>query len=322
MLNASMNTPGTPRNAYALISSLAGQFLGAAGYGFLSPLPWQWTGDDREECSYLRGALQALVFCWAFLGLNLLLDYLLAPHFSATGRISAFWQLPHPVFLIQIPIMAMVGLFITRGERRDRERLLAQRELEAAKWALLRAQMSPHVLFNTLNALAELARRDPAATEQALLDLSEVFEQMLQVGGQPLVSILKERQILQRYLSIQALRLGDRLRVEWDWDPALDGFQTLPLLLQPLVENALKHGITACSQGGTVRIAGHRAAGFLKITIGNTGPAPGAPRPGATGLRNLEERLRLSYTGQARFHLERQGDWTLATLELPENPWN
>ena len=132
------------------------------------------------------------------------------------------------------------------------------------------------------------------------------------------VTLGEERAFLQRYLDLQAIRLGDRLKLEWDWDPALDGLRVPPLILQPLAENAIKHGIACAASGGTLRIRARLGAGILSIAVGNTGLEPGARRPGGTGLKNLEDRLRLAYRGRAAFRLEREAPWTLATLQLPE----
>ncbi|WP_005036039.1 sensor histidine kinase [Holophaga foetida] len=321
LLSAFVEQLAPNQSLYGHIMSWVGRTVGAIGYGFLSPLPWQWTGDDREVCGHFRGSLQAILFGAALYALTGALDLSLAPHFSPGGHTTQIWNLPRSTFLIQILLMALVGLFITRGEMRDRERILAMSELREAKWVLLREQMSPHVLFNTLNTLAELARRDPAATEEALLDLSEMFERMLALGDRTMVTLGEELDILRRYLAIQGLRLGERLRVEWHCPANLDSHRLPPLLLQPLVENALKHGIASHPDGGTLRIDVSQQRKGLKVTIGNTGRPPGNRRPGATGLRNLQERLRLAYRGRARFSLVRSGEWTLATLELPEEPW-
>jgi len=318
LLNAALFAHTVPPHAAAQVTLLVGIFMGALGHGFLSPMPWQWTGDDAPECGQLRGWLQAFLFCTAFIAGIRGLDGMLTGTFASPGRHSAFWALPSPLFVLMVPFMVLVGLFINRGERGDRERLMTETELERAKGIMLRSQLSPHSLFNTLNALAELARRDPEATERALLDLSDLYEQMLRMSPLERVTLGEERAFLKRYLDLQAIRLGDRLKLEWDWDPTLDVLRVPPLILQPLAENAIKHGIACSAPGGTLRIRARLGGGILSIAIGNTGLEPGARRAGGTGLKNLEDRLRLAYRGRAAFRLERDGLWTLATLQLPE----
>jgi len=128
--------------------------LASAGYGFLSPLPWQWTGDERPLAGYLRGAGQALLFGVAFFLALTILDRALHLALLAPGRHPRFWRLPWQSNLMQVPLMALLGLFIALGERGDQEKTRAENKLKEAQWILLRAQLSPHVLFNSLNALA------------------------------------------------------------------------------------------------------------------------------------------------------------------------
>jgi hypothetical protein len=305
----------------AWVAGAAGPLLVAAGYGFLSPLPWQWTGDERPLAGNLRGAFQALAFSLClcllvhYLGQALFLGFLRRDGFSHFGRLAFF------PYLFQTPFLVLVGRFIALAERGEHDKRRAESRLKEAQWILLRTQLSPHVLFNTLNALAELARRDPEATERALLELSELYERMLHHGEQLLAPLVEERKVLECYLTIQRLRFGDRLRVSWSWDVNLDAVMVPPLLLQPLVENALKHGIAPQSGLGNLSILASREGNILRLEVRNTGIAPTGARPGATGLHNLEERLILAYGGRARFQLRREEPWTVATLELPEVPW-
>ena len=296
--------------------------LCAAAYGFLAPLFWQWSGDDRPMAGLVRGSCQALACALVFFLLMQVLDRALFLHLLRAGKHhSRLLRWDWFPYLYQTPIMALVGYLSASFDRGDLARARAEARLREAQWILLRAQLSPHVLFNTLNALAELARQDPEATEKALLDLSDLYERMLRHGDCLTAPLGEERLILERYLALQALRLGRRLTWEWDWDPALDRVLAPPLLLQPLLENALKHGIAAHSGGGTVRILARRQADGLHLEVANTGQPLGPARPGSTGLPNLQARLAAAYPGKARFSLTQDGDWTRAALDLPEQPW-
>lgn len=299
----------------------AGSLATALAYGFLSPIPWQWTGDSREIAPALRGALQCALFGLVYLAGVHMLDRFLETALLTHRHAHPFRLRLFP-YIYQTPFMILVGYFISLGERSEHEKWLAQKHLKKAQWILLRAQMSPHVLFNTLNALAELARRDPVATERSLLDLSEFYERMLQHSDQLLAPLSKEREILERFLALQKLRLGERLQIEWQWDSAIDTLCVPPLLLQPLAENALKHGISRQSGPGQLRILGHQHSGQLHLEIANTGCKPSPSKTSGTGLHNLQERLKLAYRHQARFQLLREGDWTRAMLQLPDQPWH
>lgn len=305
----------------AWVVGCGGPLVCAMGYGFFAPMPWQWSGDSKPQASLGRGVVQASAFALLFCLAVDFLDRALYWGLMRTDRGPNFGTLRLFPYVFQAPFLVLVGRFITLAERGDAEKRQAEARLREAQWVLLRAQLSPHVLFNTLNALAELARRDPEATERAMLDLSELYERMMHHGEQLLAPLAKERQLLDRYLALQALRLGARLRVDWAWDPGVDAIQVPPLLLQPLVENALKHGIAPHPGPGDLRILARRLEGGVFLEVRNTGRPPSTPRPGATGLRNLEDRLALAYGGRARFHLEREGEWTLARLELPVAAW-
>lgn len=305
----------------AWLAGLPAPVFAATGYGFLSPLPWQWSGDDRVLAGPLRGSLQALLasllFCLFlhYLHQALFLGLLHPDRLTRLGSLSLF------PYLFQVPFMVLVGLFIALGERSHLEQHRMAARLKEAQWILLRAQLSPHVLFNTLNALAELARRDPEATERALLDLSELYERMLVHGDQLLAPLRDERRILERYLSLQALRFGPRLEVTWEWDPAVNDVPTPPLLLQPLVENALKHGISRQPGAQQLRLRAWKEGPLLRLQVWNTGTALANPVQKGTGITNLESRIALAYGGRGAFSLERQESWTVATLELPEQAW-
>lgn len=141
----------------------------------------------------------------------------------------------------------------------------------------LQARIRPHFLFNSLNAIVGLVRRDPVVAEQALLDLSDLFRAALGAGESG-SDLRGEVELAERYLAIEKLRLGPRLQVEWRREEPLPWDAPLPrLVLQPLVENAVLHGIARLPAGGTVTISVQSGDGMLRVAVGN--PAP-PPRPG------------------------------------------
>jgi two-component system sensor histidine kinase AlgZ len=215
---------------------------------------------------------------------------------------------------IGTPMMTIIGGIISLGETTEEEKAAVEAKLEEAQWVLLRGQLSPHVLFNSLNGLAELVRRDPVAAEQAILDLSELYRALLRHGDRPKAPLGDERALVQRFLAVEGLRLGDRLQVQWDWDPSLDDAEVPPFLLQPLVENALKHGIAPHSSGGHLTITLAREGQGLRLKVANTGKGLGLVPGQGVGLRNLEARLNLAYGTHATFHLGSEGPLTVAEV--------
>lgn len=196
-------------------------------------------------------------------------------------------------------IVLVLLLLETRREAAERavaEARLAT-SLQSARLESLQAQIQPHFLFNTLNALAVLARRgDGAAVDRALGDLGELLRASFDAPRQE-IALAEELEFLERYVSLQRIRFPDRLEVAWDVEDAARGARVPPLLVQPLVENAIEHGLTT-ARGGRVRVAARREGDGLVIEVADDGPGFTAngvtPRPGL-GLANVRERLALLY---------------------------
>jgi hypothetical protein len=214
---------------------------------------------------------------------------------------------------------AIVLVVLTLDARREAaERRVAAARLEqsltAARLEGLQAQIRPHFLFNTLNALAVLARRgDGAAADRAIGDLGELLRASFDAPERGEIPLVQELTFVERYLSLQRIRFPDRLEVQWDVEDAARRALVPALLVQPLVENALEHGL-ARTGGGRVRIAARREGDALAIEVHDDGPGFGSagvmggaagagagPRRdpatgnGGVGLANVRERLALLY---------------------------
>ncbi len=314
-----LDSPQVPELSLHMILAYAAGALFLFG---LTPLPWQWTRDGRPMAPVLRGALQALVLGLIYSLISLGFNW------TEIRRVTEplLQKLPGfslPLFLVVTTLWgvifhALIGFALALWETRRREKTQALRQTEEARWNLLKAQMSPHVLLNSLNGLAELVREDTEAAVKGMRDLAEIYRQLLSLGDAPRVPLEKERRLLESYLAVEQLRLAEQLQVQWDWDPRLDGIETIPLLVQPLVENALKHGIAADPKGGLLRIQGRIEGSTLHLTVANTGQAS-SPRTKGTGvgLANLKSRLELAYGDKARFQLLREAPWTRAELQIP-----
>lgn len=145
-----------------------------------------------------------------------------------------------------------------------------------AKADALQARIRPHFLFNSMNLIASLLRRDPEVAERAVLDLSDLFRAALSAGDDN-STLRGECELAERYLEIESLRLGERLQVRWERSEPLPWDLSMPqLVLQPLVENAVLHGISRLPKGGTVRIALQQVGQRLQVSVSNPAPAPGA----------------------------------------------
>jgi len=198
-------------------------------------------------------------------------------------------------------------------------RLRAQAALPAAaaaRLAELQSRIRPHFLFNTLNTALALVRLDPARAEGVLEDLSELFRVAMSDSAQS-VTLDEEVELARRYLAIEQIRFGSRLRVEWELDRQAGAARVPPLLLQPLVENAVRHGVEPTAQGGHIRIRTRVKLGRALISIVNS--VPGEPSQPGSGmaLRNVRERLRLMHDVAAQFDARREAGAFRVQIVVP-----
>jgi signal transduction histidine kinase len=230
-------------------------------------------------------------------------------------------SLPYSVFMY-FTVLGCVHAVGYLGEMRDREaqtaRLAAQ--VAEARLAALRMQVNPHFLFNSLNALLVLIRdRDTRNAERMLELLSDNLRQVLRADARQEVPLAEELRFLDDYLAIAQIRFSDRLTVVRDIDPRLGDALVPPFILQPLVENALRHGIGESVAGGTIEIAVRLDGTDLIATVGDDGPGmPPSPPAEGVGLRNIRERIATLYGEPALLEIApRPGGGTLARLRIP-----
>lgn len=207
---------------------------------------------------------------------------------------------------------AIVGLVHARDYARDaQEHRVRAAQLETgvaeARLQALTLQLRPHFLFNTLNAIAELIHEDPAAAERMVGRLADLLRRTLETGGSAEVPLATELELVDRYLDIQAVRFQDRLRVRWDVASEAREARVPAMILLPLVENAVRHGVSARPGPGEVGIRARREADTLRLEVWDDGPglagAGGSgPRQGI-GLANTRARLAQLYGAAQRIEL-------------------
>ncbi|MEP6691397.1 MAG: histidine kinase [Gemmatimonadaceae bacterium] len=194
-------------------------------------------------------------------------------------------------------------------ESHEREELrvaLAQAQLQS-----LKLQLSPHFLFNTLNSISALIATDAGGAERMLTGLSDFLRLSLHNSGQQEVPLEREVQLLERYVMIQQLRFHDRLRVDITVDPGASRALVPNLILQPLAENAIRHGLAPRARGGRLSIDAARENGSLVLRVsddGVGGATPGGGLPMGIGLGNTRERLERLYGAAHRFEIETKPD--------------
>jgi signal transduction histidine kinase len=209
------------------------------------------------------------------------------------------------------------GLESFASWRHERERLLAvQKHLAEFQLAQLRAQLQPHFLFNALNTISSLMQVDVERADRLLTRLADLLRASLQTGARQTSSLQDELDLLRLYASIMEERFIGRISLEWHIaDEALPA--SIPvMLLQPLLENAFRHGVERSMHPVTVKITAQRTGDSLEVTIRNGGRLADSASPGI-GLRNCRERLSVLYGPDAALTLEADGDDVVARLVLP-----
>jgi two-component system, LytTR family, sensor kinase len=229
----------------------------------------------------------------------------------------------HTLFNAEIDFLREVCLAIGRRlegidsekEHIERARREAQllKQLVEAELRALRAQVNPHFLFNSLNSVAALISMDPMAAEEMIVRLAKIFRCVLTYHDRPFSSIEEEISFLQTYLEIEKVRFGDRLQVNFDVQQSVTRIAVPSLILQPLVENSIKHGLGPKVGENRLTITARRQLNFVELTVEDNGVGanfiakkPEATRSTGLGLRNVEERLQTVYGGHAKFSFESQ----------------
>ena len=204
------------------------------------------------------------------------------------------------LYLLAVAVHYLIIAFEAsrEAERRTMEmRVLAQE----AELRALRAQIDPHFLFNSLNSISALTVQDPAAARSMTILLSDFFRRSLQLGSMELIPLKDELGLIRNFLEIEKIRFGKRLNVEMEIDNASLECMIPPLLLQPLVENAIGHGIAHMIEGGTISLRTQRSGSELTIIVGNP-VDPERPKAQGTrvGMENVRRRLRTLFDSDAR----------------------
>lgn len=175
-------------------------------------------------------------------------------------------------------------------------------------------------MFNALNSIRALVDEDPVQAKYAITQLSGMLRGALQTGKRQLISLDEELSLVKSYLAIEKVRFEERLHVEYNIDPETLSYNIPPLMLQTLVENAVKHGISSLTQGGKVNITTQTENGQLIITVRNSGSYKPSKSAGTgIGLKNTERRLGLLYGKDAEIKINNANQEVTTTILIPKN---
>jgi LytS/YehU family sensor histidine kinase len=191
------------------------------------------------------------------------------------------------------------------------------RTLVASEFHALNAQLQPHFVFNALHGISTLVDTDPGRAKAMMLKLSSFLRRTLEHNNSDLISLEEELRFVREYLDLEEMRLGDRLAVTWSIDGDAVWVLVPQLILQPLVENAVKHGVCMLREGGRIEISARRSEQKLVLRVRNPFGESRAPGTGI-GLRNTVARLKYLYSDDASFSFSESGNRTAtASVALP-----
>ncbi len=227
-----------------------------------------------------------------------------------------------------IASIIMTGNMVLRSRLEDKVNRLKAKELEnehlkrvesEARLSSLQAKLNPHFLFNTLNSLAELVYDDPKKAEASIIQLSELYRQVLSISSQRLITLAEELKLLRGYLELEKLRFEDHLQYEIDVESKLNDRKIPGLIIEPLVGNVIKHVLDKKEESVVVQISVKDEGGGLLLSVKDNGPGFDPTRVSmGYGLASIQERLRLLYGEDYGFKIDSEsGNGTQVTIRIP-----
>lgn len=208
--------------------------------------------------------------------------------------------------------------WFVRGRREEVRNLRLEAANREGQLANLRAQLNPHFMFNALNGIRALIDEDPAKAKQSITQLSAILRNAMSTVKRRTVPLGEELDIVKDYLELERMRFEERLRTRFDVDQSLEREPVPPMLLQTLVENAVRHGIAKLTQGGEVVVSVQRGMNSLVMSVRNTGTyVPGQVNGTGIGLSGTRRRLEMLYGSGAALHIDNRDGMVVTEVEIP-----
>lgn len=268
----------------------------------------------------------------SLIGILLMTALMAAVNISLDENILDFsnsnWILLDITYFINLskPIIIWVLIYIfyayTTERRNDAiERIKMQASIQASEAKILRAQINPHFMFNALNSIRALILEEPKKAQKGITQLSNILRSSLVADRKTTISLKEELKTIEDYLALEKVRYEERLQIAWNTDPDTLNVEVPPMMLQTLVENAIKHGVQKAAKWGFVEINTSKTNEYLEIKIRNTGVLErnnNTRVDGGFGLPNTEKRLNILYGPNARFEIFQEDNQTVcAVIKIP-----
>jgi sensor histidine kinase YesM len=309
--------------ALALPLALIAALLSLSAWFLCRALPLGRTTEGLSSRGVAWGMAAVLVGgIWSGLAWLLACGLVWIPALSALPRkvSAALPVLTGLGILLYLAAVALSYLMLAQERAVEAERKGADLQLLAQESELkaLRAQLNPHFLFNSLNSLSALTAVDPARAREMCVLLSDFLRRSLGLGERKLVALQEELELARAYLAIEQIRFGARLKVDWLIAPETEPALLPTLLLQPLVENAIKHGIASLPEGGTLSIRSTLLEGHVVLAVSNpTDPDSPLPQGLGLGLKQVRQRLMGRFGNRSRFEAAVEDGTHRVTLVFP-----
>ena len=298
-------------------------------YAFICLSAWySCRGSPIETSSFSRLALTHLTAAMVAAGIWLVIAKVLALALASWSEFAGLDQQvarTYPMLfgsgvLLYLLSVALHYVLLSDQASHDAEKREAEARVLARDSELkaLKTQVNPHFIFNCLNSISALTTSDPGKAREMCILLADFLRKTLGLGEKSMIPLRDELALLHAFLSVEQIRFGSRLRLEEETQPEALECLLPPLLLQPLIENAIAHGVSNLVEGGSIRLHIRRAPGSLAIRIENNfDPQAPVRRGTGIGLKNVKQRLDTTYGSGARFEVHTDSDRFVVSLSLP-----
>lgn len=284
--------------------------------------------EDHKRYSKARSLVQMLFGYFVALSLFYIVSDPLLQYFAESdSHYMEFYEIsgiPRLLFAAMMLLLMLVVFKLYQNLRALREKteqslrlqsMLQQSELNALRW-----QINPHFLFNSLNSVSSLTESNPRQAREMIIKLSDLLRYSLRKSEESTSTLALEIQHIRLYTDIEKVRFGDRLQVDIQASPDCMNMKLPFLMLQPLIENAVKHGVYSTEKLSVIKVSCEPQSHFLLINIENTYDPEGRTRAGTgTGLRNTAERMRLTYNDDSLFKVSDSAHVFSVTIKIPQS---
>ncbi len=267
----------------------------------------------------LASLLISVVFWISNLGVQYLVDSEKV-YISRENLVPLTFNILNIAFLVVVwSLIYFLVHFVENYRKAEIENLKWEASINEIELNKLKSQLNPHFIFNSMNSIRALVDEEPAKAKDSITRLSNILRNTLLMGKKKVISFDEEYKIVKDYLDLEATRFEERLKVTYDIQPGSEKFDVPPLMIQTLIENGIKHGISKLTEGGEICLATSiRADGRLEIRISNTGHFNGVVSETGFGIKSTRERLRLLYGDKGEFQMSNgAGDKVVTTVIIP-----